>query len=223
MSFWRVLAICSGLSVIMPLITDICLPAIPDIALYYGVKTMRIQQTMSTLFFGAAFGQIVYGPLADRFGIKPVIIVTMSIFTVISFLTAYAATPNVHSLARFFQGATGTGGMIIVWAIIRDLYDGAFATKMFAYTMVGSSLMPILAPIIGGHVTEVLGWKPNFFLVAAFGLVLTLSLALWLKETGKRDFKALEPTEIIKNFIILSKSKIFICFTLITLENFLTL
>ena len=83
--------------------------------------------------------------------------------------------------------------------------------------------MPILAPIIGGHVTEVLGWKPNFFIVAAFGLVLTLSLAFWLKERGKRDFKALEPTEIIKSFIILSKSKIFICFTLITLENFLTL
>ena len=83
--------------------------------------------------------------------------------------------------------------------------------------------MPILAPIIGGHVTEVLGWKPNFFIVAAFGLVLTLSLALWLKETGKRDFKALEPTEIIKSFIILSKSKIFICFTLITLGPFVGL
>jgi DHA1 family bicyclomycin/chloramphenicol resistance-like MFS transporter len=113
--------------------------------------------------------------------------------------------------------------MIIVPPIIRDLYDGAFATKMFAYTMVGSSLMPILAPIIGGHVTEVLGWKPNFFLVAAFGLVLTLSLAFWLKERGKRDFKALEPTEIIKSFIILSKSKIFICFTLITLGPFVGL
>ena len=176
MSFWRALAIFSGLSVIMPLITDICLPAIPDIARYYGVETGRIQQTISFLFFGAAFGQIVYGPLADRFGRKPVIVVTMLMFTVISFLTVYAATPNSHSLARFLQGATGAGGMIIVRAIIRDLYDGAFSTKMFAYTMVGSSLMPIVAPIVGGHVTELLGWKPNFFIIAGFGLVLTLSL-----------------------------------------------
>jgi DHA1 family bicyclomycin/chloramphenicol resistance-like MFS transporter len=220
MSFWKALVICSGLSVIMPLITDICLPAIPDIARYYGVETARIQQTISFLFFGAAFGQIIYGPLADRFGRKPVIVVTMLIFTIISFLTVYTATPNAHSLARFLQGATGAGGMIIVRAIIRDLYNGAFATKMFAYTMVGSSLMPILAPIIGGHVTELLGWKLNFLIIAGFGLVLTLSLALWLKETGTKDFKALETAEIVKSFIILLKSKIFIFFTLITLGPF---
>jgi DHA1 family bicyclomycin/chloramphenicol resistance-like MFS transporter len=91
---------------------------------------------------------------------------------------------------------------------------------MFAYTMVGSSLMPILAPIIGGHVTEILGWKPNFFIITGFGLILTLSLALWLKETGKRDYKALETMEIVKSFIILFKSKIFISFTLITLGPF---
>ena len=220
MPFWRALAIFSGLSVIMPLITDICLPAIPDIARYYGVGTARIQQSISFLFFGAAFGQIIYGPLADRYGRKSVIVVTMIIFTVISFITVYTATPASHSLARFFQGATGAGGMIIVRAIIRDLYDGAFATKMFAYTMVGSSLMPILAPIIGGHVTDALGWKPNFLIIAGFGLILTLSLVAWLKETGKRDLKALETKEIVKSFIILSKSKIFICFTLITLGPF---
>ena len=220
MSFWRALAIFSGLSVIMPLITDICLPAIPDIARYYGVETGRIQQTISFLFFGAAFGQIVYGPLADRFGRKPVIVITMLMFTVISFFTVYAATPNSHSFARFLQGATGAGGMIIVRAIIRDLYDGAFSTKMFAYTMVGSSLMPILAPIVGGHVTELLGWKPNFFIIAGFGLVLTLSLVFWLKETGKRDLKALEAAEIFKSFILLFKSKIFVCFTFITLGPF---
>jgi DHA1 family bicyclomycin/chloramphenicol resistance-like MFS transporter len=220
MSFWKTLAICSGLSVIMPLITDICLPAIPDIAKYYGVESARIQQTISILFFGAAFGQIIYGPLADRFGRKPVIVVTMSVFTIISFLTIYTATPNTHSLARFLQGATGAGGMIIVRAIIRDLYDGAYATKIFAYTMVGSSLMPILAPIIGGHVTDSFGWKPNFFIISGFGLILTLSLTLWLKETGTRDVKAIETAEIIKSFIILLKSRIFIYFTLITLGPF---
>jgi DHA1 family bicyclomycin/chloramphenicol resistance-like MFS transporter len=80
--------------------------------------------------------------------------------------------------------------------------------------------MPILAPIIGGHVTELLGWKLNFLIIAGFGLVLTLSLALWLKETGTKDFKALETTEIVKSFRILLKSKVFIFFTLITLGPF---
>jgi len=204
----------------MPLVTDICLPAIPDIARYYGAETGRIQQTISFLFFGAAFGQIIYGPLADRFGRKLVIVVTMLIFTVVSFVTVYTSTPNSHSFARFLQGVTGAGGMIIVRAIVRDLYGGAAATKMFAYTMAGSSLMPILAPIIGGHVTELFGWKYNFYIIAGFGLVLTLLLAVWLKETGKPDLKALEPSEIVKSFKILFKSKIFICFTFITLGPF---
>ena len=220
MPFWKALVIFSGLSVIMPLITDICLPAIPEIAGYYGVETSRIQQTFSFLFFGAASGQIIYGPLADRFGRRPVVIVTMLIFTVISFVTVYTATPNSHGLARFFQGATGAGGLIIVRAIIRDLYEGAFATKMLAYTMVGGSLMPIFAPILGGHVTELLGWKPNFFIIAGFGLVLTLLIVLWLRETGKKDFKALRTREIAESFKILFKSRVFICFTFITLGPF---
>ena len=96
MSFWRALALFSGLSVLMPLITDICLPAIPDIAKYYDAKSTEIQQTVSLLFFGAAIGQIVYGPLADRFGRKPVIIITMIAFSIISFLTIYAPSTGLH-------------------------------------------------------------------------------------------------------------------------------
>lgn len=220
MSFWRALAIFSGLSVIMPLITDICLPAIPNMAEYYGVETGRMQQSISYLFIGAAIGQIIYGPLADRFGRKPVIVVTMVIFTTISFTTIYTMTPSTHSLARFLQGATGAGGMIIVRAIIRDLYDSASATKMFAYTHVGGSFMPILAPIVGGHVTDLFGWKPNFLIIAIFGLVLTLSLVFWLKESGERDEKALEISEILKSFVTLFKSKIFVYYTIITIGPF---
>ena len=220
MSFWRALGIFSGLSVIMPLITDIGLPAIPDIAQYYNVGTDRIQQTISFLFFGAAIGQIIYGPLTDRFGRKPVIVFTMLIFTIISFMTIYAGTPTSHSIARFLQGATGAGGMIVVRAIIRDLYDGAFAIKMFAYTMVGSSLMPILAPIIGGHVTELFGWKPNFLIITGFGLILSVWLLLGLKETGTKDFNALKIGDLFKSFITLSKSSKFIYYTIITLGPF---
>ena len=101
MSFWRALALFSGLSVLMPLITDICLPAIPDIAKYYDAKSTDIQQTVSLLFFGAAIGQIVYGPLADRFGRKPVIILTMIAFSVISFLTIYAPAQGYMVLQDF--------------------------------------------------------------------------------------------------------------------------
>ena len=220
MHFWVALILFSGLTVLMPLITDIGLPAIPDMAQYYGVTTGKIQQTVSYLFLGAAVGQIIYGPLADRFGRKPVILITMIIFTIVSFVTVYTPTPDSHSAARFVQGATGAGGMIIVRAIIRDLYDKSLATKMLAYTMVGGSIMPILAPIVGGHVTDLMGWKPNFFIVTAFGLILTISLAIWLKETGKKDYRALEIGELAFSSIALFKSKIFVWYTFVTLGPF---
>ena len=162
MSFWKVLALMSGLAILLPLIIDIFLPAIPAIAQSFQVNTGDIQITLASLNLGAAIGQILYGPLADRFGRRLVILTAMSIFTLTGFATVVA--PNVEwlNILRFFQGLTAASGMIIIRAIVRDLYDGALAAKMLAYTFVTGSIMPILAPIIGGNVTVWWGWKPNF-------------------------------------------------------------
>ena len=103
MSFWKVLILLSGLAFLMPLIIDIFLPAIPAMAASFDVSTGEIQITLASLNLGAAIGQIVYGPLADRFGRRPVIIVAMSVFSLTGFATVIA--PNVEWLnfLRLFQ------------------------------------------------------------------------------------------------------------------------
>jgi len=153
MSFWRVLFLLSGLAILMPLVIDIFLPSMPAIAGSYGVDTGEVQLTLASLNLGAALGQVIYGPLADRFGRRIVTVWTMAVFTLAGFASANPPSMEWMSAVRFLQGLTAASGMIILRAIIRDLYDGSRATKMLAYTFVTGSTMPIVAPIVGGFIT----------------------------------------------------------------------
>ena len=212
MSFWKVLILLSGLAFLMPLIIDIFLPAIPAMAASFDVSTGEIQITLASLNLGAAIGQIVYGPLADRFGRRPVIIVAMSVFSLTGFATVIA--PNVEWLnfLRFIQGLTAASGMIIIRAVVRDLYDGALAAKMLAYTFVTGSIMPIAAPIIGGNVTVWLGWQPNFYIIGGIGVLVLASLWIWLEETGERDYQAINVQVMSKSFFRLARDRVFVTY-----------
>ena len=212
MSFWKVLILLSGLAFLMPLVIDIFLPAIPAMAASFDVSTGEIQITLASLNLGAAIGQIVYGPLADRFGRRPVIIVAMSVFSLTGFATVIA--PNVEWLnfLRFIQGLTAASGMIIIRAVVRDLYDGALAAKMLAYTFVTGSIMPIAAPIIGGNVTVWFGWQPNFYIIGGIGVLVLASLWIWLEETGERDFQAINVQVMSKSFFRLARDRVFVTY-----------
>ena len=178
----------------------------------FDVSTGEIQITLASLNLGAAIGQIVYGPLADRFGRRPVIIVAMSVFSLTGFATVIA--PNVEWLnfLRFIQGLTAASGMIIVRAVVRDLYDGALAAKMLAYTFVTGSIMPIAAPIIGGNVTVWFGWQPNFYIIGGIGVLVLASLWIWLEETGERDFQAINVQVMSKSFFRLARDRVFVTY-----------
>ena len=192
MTFWRVLFLLSGLAILMPLIIDIFLPSIPAIAAAYGVDTGEVQLTLAYLNFGAALGQVIYGPLADRYGRRPVIVSTMVLFSAAGFGSALAPSIEWLNAWRFLQGLAAAAGMIIIRAIVRDLYDGVRATKMLAYTFMTGSIMPIAAPIAGGFLTVSIGWEINLYIIGAIGLLITLGLWIWLDETGERERSALQ-------------------------------
>ena len=220
MPFWKVLTLLSGLAILMPLVIDIFLPAIPAIAQSFQVSTGDIQITLASLNLGAAIGQLLYGPLADRFGRRWVIIVSMSIFAFSGFATA--AAPNLEwlNILRFVQGLTAASGMIIIRAIVRDLYDGALAAKMLAYTFVAGSIMPIAAPIIGGNVTVWLGWQPNFYIIGGIGVLVFLSLWRWLDETGEKDYDAIRFQLVWSSFVRISRSRVFLTYAYVGIGPF---
>lgn len=213
-SFWQVLIVLGGLAMLAPLIIDTYLPALPAVAQGLGVPVGQVQFTLASINLGLAVGHIIYGPLADRFGRRSVLLVVMALFSLIGF--ASAVSPDIGSLnvLRFLHGLTGTASMILARAVIRDLYDGGEAAKMLAYVFVGGATMPILAPIIGGHLVVWFDWPSTFILMGIFGAVLTVLIWFLLPETGAKDPTATNVTELGRSFATLCRSRQFMLYTL---------
>jgi DHA1 family bicyclomycin/chloramphenicol resistance-like MFS transporter len=180
--FW--LAIYLGtLAALGPLAIDMYLPAFPRIAESFAGKVPDIQLTLASYFVGLAFGQLVYGPLADRFGRKPPLYFGLTLFALAS--AGCALTWNVWSLVgvRFVQALGGCAEMVIARAIVRDLFDDRRAAKVFSSLVLVMGLAPILAPLVGGYLAGHVGWRAIFLLLALAGVATLLSTALFFRES----------------------------------------
>lgn len=211
--FWRVLIILSGLGLLLPMIFDVYLPAMPSIARSFGVGDGQIQLTLAAMNFGLAFGQFIYGPLADRYGRRPILIGAMVVFTTTHMAAVYA--PDVASLGglRFVHGLTGAAGAILMRAVIRDLYDGPAYARMIAYTFMTGGIMPIIGPIIGGNLTVTFGWESTMLFMGVVGGIVVLLVWFGLPETGTRDAEALRPRIIGRSIAALCGSRTFVLYT----------
>src|SRR5664280_2007072 len=119
----------AALSAIGPLTTDMYLPSLPDIARLLGASTAQVQLTISAYLFGFAIGQILYGPLADRHGRKPVLLAAMGLYCAASLACALSTSIEMLIAARALQALGGAGGIVLARAIVRDLYSGARAGR----------------------------------------------------------------------------------------------
>jgi DHA1 family bicyclomycin/chloramphenicol resistance-like MFS transporter len=183
----ELVVILASLSIIGSLSIDMYLPALPTIAADFGVRGSDAQFTLSTFFLGFAIGQAFYGPLSDRFGRKPPLYVSLALYTVASLGCALA--PSIEGLAglRFLQALGGCAGAVISRAIVRDLFTGGDAIRVFSRIMLVFGLGPILAPTIGGYLLLWWGWRAIFFLLTGAGAAILLLIVLRLPETHDRS------------------------------------
>ena len=119
----------AALSAIGPLTTDMYLPSLPDIARLLNASTAQVQLTVSAYLLGFAFGQIFYGPLADRHGRKPVLLGAVALYCAASLACALSTSIEMLIAARALQALGGSGGIVLARAIVRDLYSGARAGR----------------------------------------------------------------------------------------------
>jgi DHA1 family bicyclomycin/chloramphenicol resistance-like MFS transporter len=187
---WRhaeLVVILATLSVIAPLAIDMYLPALPTIAKSFQVPESEAQFTLSTFFLGFAIGQAFYGPISDRFGRKAPLYFGMSLYSLASLGCALA--PSIDSLAgfRFLQALGGCTGAVISRAMVRDLFTGADAVKVFSRVLLVFGLGPILAPMIGGYILYWADWHAIFYLLSAIGALAVVMVFVRLPETRKSE------------------------------------
>lgn len=187
-------ALLAALSAIGPLTTDMYLPSLPDIVRLLDATTAQGQLTISAYLIGFAVGQIIYGPVADRHGRKPVLIGAVVLYSVASVLCAYSTSIEMLIGVRALQALGGCGGIVLARAIVRDLYSGARAGRELS--LIGSvmALAPVLAPVAGGLLQSALGWRSIFLTLAIMGLA-GIAVIWWLlPETLSR--RATEPVSL---------------------------
>ncbi len=166
------------------------IPALPDTARALGVSPGTIQLTITLYLIGLAIGQLLYGPVSDRFGRRPVLLAGLTLFTLAGLATA--AAPNAWTLviARILQSIGACAGLVLGRAIVRDSAEPDRAAARLAMLTLVMSAAPAIAPVLGGYATAWFGWRAAFALLAVVGIVTLTCAVLLLPETNPMQSSA---------------------------------
>lgn len=162
---------------------DMYLPAMPSIGTDLDATPAEVQRTLSSLLLGLAAGQLIYGPWSDRVGRRVPILTGILLYVAASVWCSLAADVTQLAVARFVQGLGACSAMVVSRAVVRDLYDHTETARILSLINLVFGLAPILAPLVGGLVLSVGGWRAIFWVLTGFGAAVGLSVLLGLKES----------------------------------------
>ncbi|MGR6320907.1 multidrug effflux MFS transporter [Micromonospora soli] len=177
------LVLLGTLTAISPLSLDMYLPAFPAMTRDLGADQAQIQLSLTTCLVGLALGQLVTGPLSDRWGRRRPVLVGVAAYALLGLVCAVAPNAPTLAAARFAQGLAGGMGVVVARAVVRDLYSGRDAARYFSRLTLIFGVAPVAAPSVGSLVLRFGSWRAVFLTLAAIGLLLAVAVARWLPET----------------------------------------
>jgi MFS transporter, DHA1 family, multidrug resistance protein len=215
----RLGVILGAMSAFGPLSIDLYLPGLPRLTTDFGTSASAGQLTLTACLLGLAFGQLAFGPLGDRFGRRSPLVVGLVVYCVASL--ACAAAPNVWVLVglRLVQGLSGSSGIVIARAVVRDLRSGVAAARLFSLIMLVVGVVPVLAPILGGALLHVTSWRGLFVILAVVDAAILAAVLAWLPETlppGRRH----RAGQTAAGFAELLGDRIFLAYAVVLGLNF---
>ena len=200
-------ALLAAMTAIGPLTTDMYLPSLPDIAQKLGASTSQTQLTVSSYLIGFAVGQIVYGPVSDRHGRKPVLAVALALYCIASLICALSTSIEMLIAARALQALGSSGGIVLARAIVRDLYSGARAGRELSLIGAVMALAPVLAPLVGGVLQTGFGWRSVFYVLVSLGLIGAAVVIPQMPETlSQRAAEPLSPSSMLKSYAVVARN-----------------
>ena len=179
----RLSLVLGALAAIGPFSIDMYLPALPALGASLGASAGAVQGTLAIYFLGLAFGQVLYGPLSDRFGRRGPLFVGLGLYTLAAMACALAPDIQALTFARLVQALGGCVGMVVSRAVVRDVTDERGAVRLMAQLMLVMGVAPIIAPMVGGALLPAFGWRGIFWLLAFYGAALLVVIAGFLPET----------------------------------------
>ncbi|WP_040976335.1 multidrug effflux MFS transporter [Necropsobacter massiliensis] len=174
------------LSAFGPFVIDLYLPALPQLAAFFNTPTSMTQLSLTTAMVGLAVGQLLLGPISDKYGRKKPLMMSLAVYIVST--GSLIVAPNIESfiLLRSVQGLSAAGSVVIARAVATDLYRGREMTRFFGLLMTVNGIAPIISPVLGSLLLEYMSWRGIFIFLTALGVILSM-VCLRLTESLKPD------------------------------------
>jgi DHA1 family bicyclomycin/chloramphenicol resistance-like MFS transporter len=203
---------------------DLYLPTLPAIARDYGTSAAAVQLTLSTFFVGMALGQLFFGPLSDRIGRRPTILIGCTVYVAASLFCALAPSIEALVAGRFFQALGCCAAMVTCRAIVRDRYDHRDSARIFSLLMLVLAIAPLLAPTIGGWIALAAGWHAVFYVFVGVGIAIASAVALRLEESrSEATARVARGNDVLSGYATLLREKRLIGYLLVGAANGATL
>jgi DHA1 family bicyclomycin/chloramphenicol resistance-like MFS transporter len=207
--------ILGSLATISPFSIDMYLPGFPAIARDLATSIASVQLSLTSYFIGIAAGQLLYGPLLDRFGRKLPLYAGLIVYVLAS--VGCAVTNTVESLIvmRFLQALGGCAGIVAAQALVRDLFPSNKTAQAFSWMTLVIAISPMIAPTIGGYTTAAFGWHAIFYVLALITTLILIAIYFKLPQGKKPDASmSLRPKAVLKNFYTVIRQPQFFIYTM---------
>lgn len=206
LSFFLILGM---MGMLPPLAIDMYLPAFLDIARDLSISQEKVQITLAVYAFGFGFGQLFWGPIADSFGRKMIILIGLIGSAIAAYCLTQVENINIFYLLRLIQGLCAAAPAVVLGALVRDLFEKNLFARLMSIIMIISMLAPLLAPIIGGYIAKYFHWHSIFYVLMAMGLLCVVLISWKIPETLPKEKRLpLSFGKSLKNFseLLLHKS-----------------
>lgn len=202
----KLILILGSLTALGPFSIDMYLPGFAGIAKDLNTSVANVSLTLSSYFIGISAGQLLYGPLLDRFGRKKPLFWGLLVYILASLGCAFVTDIDIFIGLRFIQAVGSCAAAVASVSMVRDLFPVKDIPKVFSLLMLVVGLSPMLAPTIGGYITEDYGWHTVFFILMFMGIIILLASQMFLPNSYEPNLSiSLKPKPIITNFISIIK------------------